>query len=145
MTDIQIILDEIVIMLKRELNYVQNDFHFIEASQSLMIRNVVAVSWDAETDEYCFAFAANIEPLGAVSMINTLHKNGIHNIKLLNYYYISKIEKDTSGGPKVYFSAEAMDQFYKESDMQKREEVLHELEQNFEFFDHVGNGKHTIH
>ena len=104
------------------------DFSIVDPPGALVVRGVVHVMWDIDKQEYLISLSVNIEPLGAVSLVSTLHLCGISNIDFLQNFYVSKIDKDITGAPMLYHGEEAVKKFQIETSDLQKEMFIAELE-----------------
>ena len=121
-------LEVIITVLQTELGYEFEDFNIVDPPGALVIRGVVHVLWDNDKQEYLLSLSVNIEPLGAVSLVNALHLCGIYNIDFLQNFYVSKIDKTEDGAPMLYHGHEAVTKFQTETSDLQREVIIAELE-----------------
>ncbi len=121
------LLDIVVAVLKNELNYKHDDFCFLEPSKTLLIRNVVAISWNHDQQMYIIGLSVTTESLGVAVLIQCILMNGITNIKFQDSFYICDYEKDVDGSPSVYYGKEATDKYMDEVYARHKEKATKEL------------------
>ena len=124
------ILDVLVSIMKNELKYGHSDFAFIAASDTLLIRGVVAITWDKTDKMFCIGFSVTTEILGAAVLLNCLHLNGVHNIKFQNNFYISECETDDNNNPVIYYGLDAQKRYSDEVYCKNKKTFAKELIEN---------------
>jgi hypothetical protein len=124
-------LELIISILQYELGYEAKDFNIVELSQALVIRGVVHIMWNEEREMYLISLSVNIEPLGAVNLVNILHLSGISELDFLPNFYLSKQEIDEEGLPVIYHGQEAANKFQDEQFKMQKDQLMDELETEY--------------
>ena len=120
-------VDVIVSILKIKLKYKHDDFYFLEKSQTLLIRNVVAVSWNEEHQLYFIGFSVTTEAIGVAVLIQCLLMNGITNIKFQDSFYACEIEKDSEDSPVIYYGKDASTKYFEEIYLRNKDRATNEI------------------